>query len=165
MKWKNVGKQPCSIGRSLSVLGDRWTLLVLRNAFMGVRRFDDFQAVLGVTRHVLSDRLKRLVDSNILKKVPYQGRQERFEYRLTEKGHELHPVLMALVTWGDKWMDEGRGPPIIYQHKSCGHQITPIFVCPECKEQITSRDVIPMAGPGLIFEGEDSEDENSTNAG
>ncbi len=111
MKWQEVGEQPCSVGRSLSVIGDRWTLMVLRNAFLGTRRFDDFQSILGVTGHVLADRLKRLVESDILKRVPYRDRQERYEYRLTEKGRDLYPVLLALVAWGDKWMDEGRGPP------------------------------------------------------
>ena len=99
MKWQNVGEQPCSVARALSVIGDRWTMLILRNAFVGIRRFDDFQANLGVTRHVLSDRLKRLVEHEILKRTPYQDRQERFEYRLTEKGLELYPVLLTLAAW------------------------------------------------------------------
>ncbi len=150
MKWQDVGEQPCSIARSLSVIGDRWTMLLLRNAFLGTRRFDDFQAQLGVTRHVLAERLKRLVEHNILKKVPYQDRQERFEYRLTEKGRDFYPVLLALVSWGDKWMDEGRGPPIIYQHKSCGQMMTPSLMCSECHEPLTARDVIPMMGPGML---------------
>lgn len=80
MKWDDIGEQPCSIARTLSVIGDRWTMLIIRNAFMGMRRFDDFQQHLGVTRHVLSDRLKRLVEHEILVKVPYVNRQERFEY-------------------------------------------------------------------------------------
>lgn len=150
MKWQDVGEQPCSIARSLSVIGDRWTMLLLRNAFLGTRRFDDFQAQLGVTRHVLAERLKRLVEHNILKKVPYQDRQERFEYRLTEKGRDFYPVLLALVSWGDKWMDEGRGAPIIYQHKSCGQMMTPTLTCSECHEPLTARDVIPMMGPGMM---------------
>lgn len=156
MKWQDVGNQPCSIARSLSVIGDRWTLLVLRNAFLGTRRFDDFQATLGVTRHVLAERLKRLVEFEVLKKVPYQDRQERFEYRLTEKGRELYPVLQALVAWGDKWMDEGMGPPLLYHHKTCGKVFTPIMVCSECREPITARDVTPMAGPGLYSATEDA---------
>ena len=84
-------------------------MLILRNAFLGIRRFDDFQSSLGVTRHVLAERLKRLVEHGILKKTPYQDRQERFEYRLTEKGLDLQPILLTLTAWGDKWMDEGRG--------------------------------------------------------
>jgi len=149
MKWQDVGEQPCSIARSLSIIGDRWTLLVLRNAFLGTRRFDDFQALLGVTRHVLADRLKRLVESDILKKAPYQDGQARFEYRLTEKGRDLYPVLLALVAWGDKWMDEGKGAPLEYLHKTCGHKFKPTMVCSECQDPLTPYDVVPMAGPGL----------------
>lgn len=149
MKWQAVGEQPCSIARALSVIGDRWTMLVLRNAFLGIRRFDDFQANLGVTRHVLSDRLKRLVEHEILKRTPYQDRQERFEYRLTEKGRDLYPVLLSLAAWGDKWMDEGKGPPIIYWHSHCQHIFTPLLVCSECREPISARQVRPLVGAGL----------------
>ncbi|RZG85807.1 transcriptional regulator [Acinetobacter sp. WCHAc060033] len=144
MKWEEIGKQPCSIARTLSVLGDRWTMLILRNSFMGIRRFDDFQENLGVTRHVLSERLKRLVEQEILVKVPYIDRQERFEYRLTEKGLDLYPILLTMTTWADKWMDEGLGAPVVYEHKSCGHQFTPTLICSECKEVISARQVKPM---------------------
>lgn len=149
MKWQNVGDMPCSVARTLSIVGDRWTLLLLRTAFLGTRRFDDFQSMLGMTRHVLAERLKRLVACDILQKVAYHDRQERFEYRLTEKGRELYPVIMSLTSWGDKWMDEGRGPPLLYQHKACGKQMTPVMVCPDCGEPVTARDIVPIAGPGL----------------
>ena len=102
MKWEEIGEQPCSVARTLSVLGDRWTMLILRNAFMGIRRFDDFQRSLGLTRHVLSERLKRLVEHEILVKVPYVERQERFEYQLTEKGLDLYPIILSMVQWADK---------------------------------------------------------------
>lgn len=150
MKWQDVGEQPCSIARSLAIIGDRWTLMVLRSAFLGIRRFDDFQASLGVTRHVLAERLKRLVEADVLQKVPYQGRQERFEYRLTEKGRDLYPVLLALVNWGDKWLDGGLGPPVQYRHNTCGHMFTPTMVCSECGEAVSAREVMPVAGPGLM---------------
>lgn len=149
MKWQDVGEQPCSIARSLAIVGDRWTLMVLRNAFLGVRRFDDFQGMLGVTRHVLADRLKRLITAGVLKKVPYQDRQERFEYRLTEQGRDLYPVLLALVSWGDKWLDGGMGPPLQYRHHKCGKLFTPIMTCSECAEVLSPHEVTPMAGPGL----------------
>lgn len=149
MKWQNVGEMPCSIARSLSILGDRWTLLVLRNAFLAMRRFDDFQASLGVTRHVLADRLNRLVEAGVLRKEPYQDNPPRYEYRLTERGRELYPVLLALTTWGDKWLDEGKGAPLEYVHQSCGHKFTPVTVCSECREQVLPREVTPVAGPGL----------------
>ena len=149
MKWQEVGEQPCSVARALSVVGDRWTMLILRNAFMGIRRFDDFQANLGVTRHLLSDRLKRLVEEDVLKKVPYQDRQQRFEYRLTEKGKDLYPVLLSLVKWGDKWMDRGLGAPIEYVHHSCGKKFTPVLVCSECREEVNVRNVTPTLGEGF----------------
>ena len=94
--------QDCSIARALEVLGDRWTMLVIREAFMGVRRFDDFQRNLGVARNVLTDRLGRLVEEGILGRMPYQERPERFEYRLTGKGVDLWPVMMSLMPWGDR---------------------------------------------------------------
>jgi len=148
MKWDQVGSLNCSIARSLAIVGDRWTLLVLRNAFMGTRRFDDFQTQMGVTRHVLAERLKRLVDVGIFRKDAYQP--NRFEYRLTDMGRALHPLMMSLATWGDTWLDEGAGPPVVYQHKGCGQITKPVLVCSECGEPITARDVIPMAGPGLL---------------
>jgi DNA-binding HxlR family transcriptional regulator len=144
MKWDDVGDQPCSIARTLSVIGDRWTMLILRNAFMGIRRFDDFQQQLGVTRHVLSDRLKRLVEYEILVRTPYMDRQERFEYCLSEKGLELYPVLLGMAAWGDKWMDEGKGRPVDFIHKSCNHSFSPVVVCSECGEPVHARQVKPV---------------------
>ncbi|GAA5180995.1 helix-turn-helix domain-containing protein [Acinetobacter kookii] len=141
MKWDEIGTQPCSIARTLSVIGDRWTLLILRNAFLGTRRFESFQQNLGITRHVLSERLKRLVEHGILKKMPYVERQERYEYHLTEKGLALYPILMSMAHWADQWMNEGLGQPMQYMHKSCGHKITPRLVCSECHETLHAKQV------------------------
>lgn len=149
MKWQNVGEMPCSVARSLSILGERWTLLILRNAFMAMRRFDDFQASLGVTRHVLADRLARLVEAGVLTKVPYQDSPPRYEYRLTDMGRDLYPVLLALTAWGDKWLDGGKGAPLEFFHQSCGHRFTPVTVCSECRDPVSPRHVTPMAGSGL----------------
>lgn len=149
MKWENVGNLPCSVARTLSVIGERWTLLIVRNAFLGQRRFDDFQANLGLTRHVLAERLNRLVEEGVLRKEAYQDNPPRHEYRLTEKGRDLYPVLLALTAWGDKWKDEGRGAPLVFHHKACGKVFTPVLNCSECGETVTAFDVIPMAGPGL----------------
>ncbi|SPL69925.1 winged helix-turn-helix transcriptional regulator [Acinetobacter stercoris] len=149
MKWENIGDQPCSIARTLSIVGDRWTMLILRNAFMGMRRFDDFQENLGVTRHVLSDRLKRLVEHEILVKTPYMDRQERFEYRLTEKGLDFYPVLMSMVAWADKWMDAGLGKPVEYVHTTCGQKFTPVMTCSECGEKLNLKQVKVHFGPGF----------------
>src|SRR5690554_8139920 len=96
MKWDDLDKQPCSLARALSVVGDQWTLVILRDCFLGVRRFDDLEKRLGITRHVLADRLKKLVEHGVLYKTPYQQKPVREEYRLTEKGLALHPVVMAL---------------------------------------------------------------------
>lgn len=149
MKWDTVGEMNCSVARTLSLVGDRWTLLILRSAFMSVRRFDDFHALLGMTRHVLTDRLNRLVEADILKKVPYQEKPARHEYRLTDKGKDLYPVVLSLMAWGDKWMDKGRGVPLHVHHSRCGHNTTPLTVCSECREPLNPREVVMIAGPGL----------------
>lgn len=105
MKWNEATEQNCPIAQSLAIFGDRWTLLIIRNAFLGMTRFEHFQKSLGVTRHVLAERLSRLVEQGILKKQAYIDRQQRFEYVLTTKGLELKPILMAMVSWGVKWTD------------------------------------------------------------
>lgn len=99
MKWEDTERQVCSVARALSVLGERWTLLIIRDAFRGTRRFDDFQASLDITRHRLSERLKKLVSAGVLTRVPYQERPVRYEYRLTRKGLALYPILMTLSQW------------------------------------------------------------------
>lgn len=149
MSWQQVGEMPCSVARSLSVIGDRWTLLIIRNAFLRVRRFADIQVQLGVPKHVLSVRLKRLVDEGVLEKVAYQQAPARYEYKLTEKGRDLYPVIQMLVAWGDKWLDAGKGAPLLYRHKACGKLFTPVVACSECGERVTARDVLVEAGPGL----------------
>ena len=104
MRWNDIGGITCSVARTLSVVGDRWTLLILRDAFLRTRRFEDFQAHLGMTRHRLADRLAKLVEHGVFERVRYQERPERYEYRLTEKGRDLYPVIVSLVGWGDRWM-------------------------------------------------------------
>ncbi|MDP3853564.1 helix-turn-helix domain-containing protein, partial [Phenylobacterium sp.] len=116
MQWHELENQPCSVARTLSVIGDRWTLLVLRECFLRVRRFDDFQERLGIGRPILTDRLKKLVDAFVLTKVAYQTNPMRYEYRLTQKGLDLHPVVMAIVHWGDVHMVDKKGRPLIHRH-------------------------------------------------
>jgi DNA-binding HxlR family transcriptional regulator len=149
MRWDEIDELPCSIARSLSVVGDRWTLLVLRECFLGVRRFEDFQAHLGIARHRLTDRLNRLVEHEVLRKVAYQDKPPRHEYRLTDKGKDLYPVLLSLVRWGDRWMDQGKGPPVVYRHQPCGQMTQPGQNCSNCGLELKPREVTPMAGPGL----------------
>ena len=149
MRWDDIGKMHCSVARALSVVGDRWTLLILRDAFLRTRRFEHFQKSLGITRHRLADRLTKLVRHSILTRVPYQKGPVRYEYRLTEKGLDLYPVIVSLVGWGDRWMAGKAGPPIQLHHRDCGHAIAPVFACPECAKPITARDVRAEAGPGF----------------
>lgn len=148
MKWQNLSDEHCSLARTLSVIGDRWTLLVLREAFLRVRRFEDFQERLGIARRVLTERLKHLVDHGVLKKVAYQDAPARFEYRLTQKGIDLHPVMMSLVHWGDTHYAGRKGPPLLHRHLACGHDFHGVLACSECGETIDPRAVQPHVGPG-----------------
>ena len=149
MRWDDIDQQVCSVARALAVVGDRWTLLILRDAFLGTRRFADFQRKLGVSRHRLSERLTKLVEQGVLKKVPYQERPPRHDYRLTEKGVALYPVLMTLSQWGTDWCDDGHGAPVEYLHDSCGHKAQPVLACSECGDEMSPWDVTPQVGPGL----------------
>lgn len=149
MRWRDIGEQTCPIARSLSVVGDRWTMLVLREAFLGTRRFENFQERTGAARNVLSDRLEKLVEHEVLERRPYQEKPTRHEYRLTEKGLDLYPVMMALVRWGDRWLDDGRGRPIEHRHKQCGHVMHMEAVCSECGDRLDPRSVEVSLGPAL----------------
>lgn len=144
MKWDEIGEQPCPIARTLSVIGDRWTFLIIRNAFMGIRRFDDFQQNLGVTRHVLSERLKRLVEHGVLVKAPYQDRQQRFEYCLTEKGQALYPVLLTMANWSDQWMKIDSVTMVHFVHRTCHHVLKPVLVCADCGELLDAQQIKPV---------------------
>jgi DNA-binding HxlR family transcriptional regulator len=138
----------CSIYRAMDVLGDRWTLMVLREAFMGVRRFTDMQRELGVARNVLTDRLNFLVDAGVLERRQYQERPVRHEYRLTDMGRQLQPALLTLMHWGDTHLAP-EGPPWLVEHTECGHMTEPLLVCNHCREQLTTRNVRLHPGPGL----------------
>jgi DNA-binding HxlR family transcriptional regulator len=139
--------QVCSIARTLELVGERWTLLIVRDAFLGVRRFDDFQQSLGVSRGVLTDRLKRLVESGILERRRYQERPPRYEYRLTDKGRDLWPVTVAFLKWGDRYLAED-GPPKLILHRGCGGEVTERLACSKCGAELTVQDVEAKPGPG-----------------
>jgi DNA-binding HxlR family transcriptional regulator len=141
MKWSEIDQQDCSVAQALSVIGDRWTMLILREAFMRVRRFEDFQARTGAPRPVLADRLKTLVDNGVLERRLYSEHPDRFEYRLTEKGRDLYPVVVSLLRWGDRWMSGAAGPPVELRHRACGHPMHPELACPECGEWVEARDM------------------------
>ena len=135
------------MARTLEVVGERWTLLIIRDAFYGVRRFDDFQRRLGVSRGILASRLERLCEEGILERRRYQEHPERFEYRLTEKGRDLWPAVMALVKWGDRYVAEN-GPPRLFFHRDCGGELTDRLNCSKCGEALHPRDVEWQYGPG-----------------
>jgi DNA-binding HxlR family transcriptional regulator len=139
--------QLCSIAASLQLIGDRWSLLILRDAFRGVRRFDELAADLGIARNLLADRLQKLVDHGILVKQPYQQRPVRYEYRLSAKGVDLSPALVALMRWGDKHvLDES--PPVVLVHDRCGTPLEQTLTCPECAEAVSPRAIKSRPGPG-----------------
>jgi DNA-binding HxlR family transcriptional regulator len=150
MRWESLDREHCSLARALAVLGDRWTLLILRESFMGVRRFEDFEKGLKIARRVLSERLRLLVAEEVLRKVPYQERPARYEYRLTEKGHALYPTILSLVHWGDRFYAGDAGPPVLHTHLACGHDFRSVLTCSECGEALDARAVALRAGPGAI---------------
>jgi DNA-binding HxlR family transcriptional regulator len=137
----------CSIAAALQVIGDRWTLLILRDAFRGVRRFDELANDLGIARNLLADRLQKLVDHGILTKVPYQTRPLRYEYRLTPTGVDLSPALVALMHWGDKHLADDI-PPVVLVHDGCGTPVNQRFICPTCDAEVTPRHLKSRPGPG-----------------
>ena len=138
--------RPCSIQRSLDILGDRWTILILRDAFRGVRRFDDFRRDLDIARPVLTDRLKRLVEHGVFARQLYCEHPPRYEYRLTPMGMALSPALVALMRWGDEWLAED-GPPTVLVHEACGQPLDQQFVCWHCDETLTPHDIASRPGP------------------
>jgi DNA-binding HxlR family transcriptional regulator len=140
----------CSIRRTLDIVGERWTLLVLREAFYGVRRFEDFVRTIGCPRDVLSARLKTLVQEDILQRQPYReaGSRTRSEYRLTEKGLELFPALLALLQWGDRWTADPSGPAVELSHRGCGSPFTITMGCAAGHGPLTIREVQARPGPG-----------------
>lgn len=140
--------QLCSIAKSLELIGERWTLLVIRDVFNGKRRFDELQESLGIARNVLSSRLQRLVDEDILEKRAYRERPTRYEYFLAERGLDLWPVLVTMLKWGDKHLADG-GPPLIVLHEECGGEVTNHLTCEKCGQPLTARDAMVRPGPGV----------------
>jgi DNA-binding HxlR family transcriptional regulator len=140
----------CAIGAAVGILGERSTFLVLREVFNGVRRFGDMQRRTGMPRQVLSQRLARLVAEDLLRKVPYHqaGRRSRDEYRLTDKGLDLYPVLVALMEWGDRYASDPDGPPVLLRHRDCGQPVRLQMACEAGHVLESAREVTPVPGPG-----------------
>jgi DNA-binding HxlR family transcriptional regulator len=137
---RTYGQDNCSVAATLDVVGERWTLLVLREAFLGVRRFDQMQQDLGIARNILAARLQKLVGHGILERCQYQERPPRHEYRLTQKGLDLYPAIVSLMQWGDRYL-AGGDPPVKLVHKACGEHTEPRLACSHCGEPLGARDV------------------------
>ena len=133
----DFSEMPCSTARTLEAIGDRWSLLIVRDALYGLRRFEEFTEDLGIARNVLTDRLTKLVDLGIFDKVAYEQRPLRHEYVLTDKGRDLLGVVLAMAAWGDRWATDSSEPPVQFDHRSCGsHGVTPMVTCSECREPL-----------------------------
>ena len=142
--------QNCSIARTLEVIGERWSILVLRDVFLGVRRFDALQRDLGIARNVLVSRLERLVGEGILERTPYQERPLRHEYGLTEKGLDLWPIVVELLRWGDRHAAPPTGPPVLLLHRDCGGLLGDRRICERCSQPLGAQDVRVERGPGAV---------------
>lgn len=140
----------CTIGRTMAILGERWTVVVLREVFGGVRRFDDMRIRTGIPRQVLTNRLALLVEHGVLRRAPYRepGSRQRHEYRLTDKGFALYPVLIAVREWGDAYLADPVGPPLRHVHRDCGAPVRTELHCADGHRVSAYRDVVPRPGPG-----------------
>jgi DNA-binding HxlR family transcriptional regulator len=144
----DFGAFTCSIARGFALLGESWTPLVIRDVYCGITRFDALCEDLGVARSVLSRRLARLVDAGVLSRERYSETHPRDEYRLTPMGLDLVPAVMAVMAWGDRWLDEGEGPPAVLRHERCGRDMVPTVCCSECGDPLDPGEVVPHPGPG-----------------
>lgn len=152
MRWSEVGTQVCSLARSLSVVGDRWTLLFLRESFAGTTKFEDFLSGTGSSRAIATERLNALVDHGVLERSAYQDAPRRYEYRLTAMGLELLPVILVLVQWGDKWLSDGDPVPVVLTHGACGRASGFSLACEACGEPV-GLDVETTYRPGTWATG------------
>lgn len=130
-----------SVERTLDVVGDRWSFLILREAFFGVRRFDEFRQNTGVAPNILTARLKKLVDHGVFRRARYSGHANRYEYRLTDKGLDLYPMIVLMMRWGDKWLSGPEGPPLTLIHKPCGHVLDAPLRCDACGAAVDAHDM------------------------
>lgn len=139
---KKFGNRICSVGRTLEIIGDHWIFLILREAFFKVKYYDQFQTNLGIATNILSNRLKILVENGIMDRENDVEDARRIKYRLTEKGLDLYPIILAFMKWGDRWLADENGPPLILYHKLCRHPLTPVMCCEHCGKYVNARDVI-----------------------
>jgi DNA-binding HxlR family transcriptional regulator len=147
MQRTDFGAMACSIARTLDVIGEPWSPLILRNVWVGLTRFEQIQADLGIARKVLTERLNHLVDHGVLERRPYD-RRPRYEYVLTDRGTELVDMLMVMVGWADKWLAGEAGPPVLYRHRACGEISHVDLRCAHCGQPMHARDIELLPGPG-----------------
>ncbi len=149
MKRATFGDSACSLARTLDVIGDPWTPLVLRDVAFGISRFGAIQNNLGLSRKVLAQRLQQLVDHGVIARTAYQDNPPRYDYTLTEKGQDLALVLLAVQAYGDKWSAPEAGPPVRWRHHNCGEVVTAVMCCSECGEALRPGEATPERGPGF----------------
>ena len=147
---RDFPRDSCSVASALEIIGERWTMHVLREAFLGVRRFEDFRRNTGIARNILSDRLSRLVDEGILRREQYSEHPPRYEYRLTRKGIDLSGILIELMKWGNRWTPKPEGPAVVLRHRECGAQIEPVHACPACGDVVHAWDLEALPGPATL---------------
>jgi DNA-binding HxlR family transcriptional regulator len=149
MERKSFVDMHCSVAQCLEVVGEWWSILIVRDALLGVSRFDHFHRRLGISRNILAHRLDRLVETGVMARVPYSERPLRFEYQLTEKGTDLWPVLTAMRQWGDRHAAPD-GPPLLLRHVGCGKVAEPVLTCSSCGESVGADAMDPLPGPGAV---------------
>jgi len=142
----------CSIANALDLIGEWWTILILREAFFGTRRFEDFQQHLGIARNILTARLRKLCDSGVLERVPIKQGAKRHEYRLTQMGRDLQPTLVALTQWGDRWLHKTNGAPVKLIERASGEEIADVAILAKDGRKLEARDMAMVAGPGATEE-------------
>ncbi|MFI1396008.1 winged helix-turn-helix transcriptional regulator [Streptomyces sp. NPDC020681] len=148
MRQTSYSAMQCSMAHALEAVGDWWSPLILRDLYFGFRRFEDLVEDLGISRNLLTARLRTLTEHGIVDRSQYQDRPPRHEYTLSEAGRELVPILMALTAWGDRWTTPDGGPPVLFRHAACGQEFVPSVTCSACGRTVRSEDVEPVPGPG-----------------
>ncbi|MFT6775793.1 MAG: DNA-binding HxlR family transcriptional regulator [Paracoccaceae bacterium] len=153
MKRADLSAQTCTIARAVALVGDEWSIMILREMFLGARRYDDILRQTGMSPHILATRLRKLVAMGVLRREAYCDHPPRHDYRLTAMGRDLWPAVVALKQWGDRWLGSGDAPVEIV-HRACGHAVTPTLTCPDCGAPMTAHDAVPRLSPDYAIERE-----------
>jgi len=148
MRQTSFAEFNCSLARTLEIVGDWWSPLILRDIYLGLGTFDELVTDLGASRNIVADRLATLVEGGVVERVKYLERPTRYRYELTESGRDLVPALIALTAWGDRWVSPAAGAPVRYRHDTCGQVFSPLVTCDGCGEPIASETVTALPGPG-----------------